>query len=291
MIVICVTNCPPQLRGDLTKWMLEVNTGVYVGKLNARVRQELWKRVCDNIKTGQATMIYSSNSEQGYSFLNHNSTWIPIDFEGVSLIKKLFTSDNCEEEKDLVLLEKGFSKASKLLYCNRSKQHRMQRYTILDIETTGLNPEKDRIIEIGILRIVDGKVQDKYHKLINAQVIIPDNIIELTGITQEMIESEGVSEETAIGEIIDFIQQDIILGYNINFDLDFLDEMAIREACNFSITKCKDIMEIARRKINGLVNYQLDTVAAYFNIDVDQRHRALLDCEIAKKIYDELNKI
>jgi len=100
-----------------------------------------------------------------------------------------------------------------------------------------------------------------------------------------------VSEETAIGEIIDFIQQDIILGYNINFDLDFLDEMAIREACNFSITKCKDIMEIARRKINGLVNYQLDTVAAYFNIDVDQRHRALLDCEIAKKIYDELNKI
>ena len=52
MIVLCVTNCPPALRGDLSKWMNEVNTGVYVGKLNAKVRDELWDRVCDHIKNG-----------------------------------------------------------------------------------------------------------------------------------------------------------------------------------------------------------------------------------------------
>ena len=59
MIVLCVMNCPPGLRGDLSKWLNEVNTGVYVGSLNARVREELWERVCSHIKSGQATMVYS----------------------------------------------------------------------------------------------------------------------------------------------------------------------------------------------------------------------------------------
>ena len=58
MVVVTLTDCPPKLRGDLTKWLLEINTGVYVGKINARVREELWKRICDNIKSGRATMSF-----------------------------------------------------------------------------------------------------------------------------------------------------------------------------------------------------------------------------------------
>ena len=64
MVVLSVTNCPQQLRGDLTKWFIEIDIGVYVGKINARVRENLWKRVCNNIKTGKAVMIYSNNTEQ-----------------------------------------------------------------------------------------------------------------------------------------------------------------------------------------------------------------------------------
>ena len=66
MIVLSVANCPAGLRGDLSKWLCEINTGVYVGRINARVREELWERVCKNIKNGQATMVYSVNNEQGY---------------------------------------------------------------------------------------------------------------------------------------------------------------------------------------------------------------------------------
>ena len=88
MIVLCVTDCPPKLRGDLSKWLSEVNTGVYVGRLSARVREELWERVCDNIKNGQATMVYSTNNEQGYVFLTHNTTWVPIDYEGITLMRR-----------------------------------------------------------------------------------------------------------------------------------------------------------------------------------------------------------
>lgn len=58
MVVLSVTNCPQQLRGDLTKWFIEIDVGVYVGKISARVREKIWLRVCDNIKTGKAIMVY-----------------------------------------------------------------------------------------------------------------------------------------------------------------------------------------------------------------------------------------
>ena len=51
MIVITLTDCPPKLRGDLSKWLCEINTGVYVGNLSGRVRDELWERVCSNLHT------------------------------------------------------------------------------------------------------------------------------------------------------------------------------------------------------------------------------------------------
>ena len=49
MIVITLSDCPPKVRGDLSKWLIEINTGVYVGQVSARVREELWKRICENL--------------------------------------------------------------------------------------------------------------------------------------------------------------------------------------------------------------------------------------------------
>ena len=77
MIVVTLTDCPPRLRGDLSKWLLEINTGVYVGQLNKRVREELWKRICDNLPRGRATMVYSANNEQGMEFRVHNTRSFP----------------------------------------------------------------------------------------------------------------------------------------------------------------------------------------------------------------------
>lgn len=86
MIVVTLTDCPPALRGDLTKWLLEINTGVYVGQLNARVRDELWKRICAHLPKGRATMVYSANNEQRMEFRVHNTVWQPVDFEGLTLM-------------------------------------------------------------------------------------------------------------------------------------------------------------------------------------------------------------
>ena len=63
MVVITMNSCPPKLRGDLTKWLFEIHTGVYVGQVNAKVREMLWGRVCQNIKDGQAVMVYSFANE------------------------------------------------------------------------------------------------------------------------------------------------------------------------------------------------------------------------------------
>ena len=109
MIVVSMTKCPPKLRGDLSKWLLEINTGVYVGQVSARVRDALWKRICDNIGDGQATMVFSTNNEQHMDFYIHNTTWKPIDLDGIKLMKRPLAVSYSDESK----LQSGFSNAAK----------------------------------------------------------------------------------------------------------------------------------------------------------------------------------
>ena len=88
MTVICLTNCPTKLRGDLSKWLIEINTGVYVGNISARVRDKLWERITENIRSGQATMVFRATGEQHMDFRVHNTTWKPVDYEGLKLIMR-----------------------------------------------------------------------------------------------------------------------------------------------------------------------------------------------------------
>ena len=85
MTVVILMDCPPKLRGDLTKWMLEINTGVYVGRVSARVRDQLWERICANVKTGRATMVCRANNEQRMDFRVHNTTWQPAEVNASAL--------------------------------------------------------------------------------------------------------------------------------------------------------------------------------------------------------------
>ena len=96
MVVITLSCCPPKLRGDLSRWMQEIDTGVYVGNLNARVRDNVWDRVCSNIGNGHASMSYSSNNEQKLEFRIHNTQWEPVDYDGIKLIKRRVTKSDDE---------------------------------------------------------------------------------------------------------------------------------------------------------------------------------------------------
>lgn len=93
MITIILSSAPEKLRGHLTRWLIEVSPGVYVGRSTARVREELWEIIISTLTTGRAIMTYPSrNNEQGYEVRVHRSQWEPIDFEGFTLMRHPVTT-------------------------------------------------------------------------------------------------------------------------------------------------------------------------------------------------------
>lgn len=86
MIVLVVTACPVGLRGDLTKWLMEITPGVFVGQPSARIRDLLWERTIELSKDGRALLVYNTNNEQGMEFRTHRHDWVPTDFDGLNLM-------------------------------------------------------------------------------------------------------------------------------------------------------------------------------------------------------------
>ncbi len=288
MIVVTMTNCPPKLRGDLSKWLLEINTGVYVGQVSARVREALWKRICENIGTGQATMVFTANNEQHMDFYVHNTPWKPVDLDGIKLMKHPIQG-GCS---DGMVLKQGFSDAAKQrMGKKRRKKVEETSYVVLDIETTGLSYEKDAILEIGIITVKGGSIIHKAHWLIRSEETIPEAIQKLTGIDHEMVIQEGVELKDALKTLFALLHGKTVLLYNAGFDLLFLEENARRLQMHFPEVKILDVMALAKSRLKGLDNYKLDTVAAHFAISCAQRHRALADCQITHMVYQKLNEI
>lgn len=86
MIVLVLTACPPGLRGYITRWMLEVSAGVFVGHVSKRVRELMWKRTVEMVGSGRAIMVFSARNEQRLDFLVHGHHWEPIDVDGIRLM-------------------------------------------------------------------------------------------------------------------------------------------------------------------------------------------------------------
>ena len=260
MIVLTMTNCPPKLRGDLSKWLLEINTGVYVGNVNARVRELIWKRVCENIKNGQATMVFPANNEQHMDFYVHNTNWQPIDLDGIKLMKH---PKNIYEQGEM--LKSGFSNVAKRRMGLKKNAHKAEKadsdFVIIDIETTGLSVENDEILEIGAIRIVNGKIVEEYERLIAVKTEIVQNISELTGITQEQVKENGKPINEVLPSFMDFVKGSEVAGYNVDFDHDFLLAECNRQGIDITKIKFKDVMTIVKSKLKGMRSYKLEAVS------------------------------
>lgn len=89
MVVLIVSAVKPGLRGELTRWMIEPEAGVFVGRLSARVRQKLWEKVVHSVSEGSAMMISASRKEQGFDLVCHGDRdRLPVDFDGMTLISR-----------------------------------------------------------------------------------------------------------------------------------------------------------------------------------------------------------
>ncbi|MGL4306378.1 MAG: type I-E CRISPR-associated endoribonuclease Cas2e [Mycobacteriaceae bacterium] len=110
MVVLVVTACPAGLRGFITRWLLEVSPGVFIGVLNRRVRELLWERVVELCKDGRAIMVFQARNEQRLDFLVHRHDWQPTDLDGVKLMRRPHTGESVSSEAKP---RAGWSKASR----------------------------------------------------------------------------------------------------------------------------------------------------------------------------------
>ncbi|MGN0317163.1 MAG: PolC-type DNA polymerase III [Lachnospira sp.] len=165
----------------------------------------------------------------------------------------------------------------------------INNYVALDLETTGLNPARDKIIEIGMAKVVGGRVTEKYSSFINPEVKLSERIIELTGITQQDVDGAPVISDI-IGDVLLFIGEMPILGHNIIFDYSFLKKACVNN--NLAI-ECGgiDTLKIARRVLPQVEKKSLEALCKYLNIDPGNSHRALDDALSAHTLYEEMYKI
>lgn len=292
MVVVTLTDSPPKLRGDLSKWLMEINTGVYVGNVSARVRDELWERICENLKNGRATMVFNAEGEQHMDFRVHNTTWEPVDFDGLKLMRHPSTQK--KKDNEMGLLRNGYSKAAQYQKIKNVRKGKMdsdlQDYTVIDLETSGLNVEKDAIIEIGALKIRNGEAAAEFDSLIKINFSLPDEIVNLTGITDQLLEKDGVPLGEALDSFTNFIGKDILVGYNIRFDLLFLKRACLMCQRELISNQSKDALILAKRKLKALPSHRLEALGDYFGIDYQELHRALPDCHLTQNIFQKLNE-
>ncbi|KUF17315.1 MULTISPECIES: type I-E CRISPR-associated endoribonuclease Cas2e [Streptomyces] len=113
MTVIVLTNCRAGLRGFLTRWLLEISAGVFIGNPSARIRDTLWNEVQQYAGQGRALMAHTTNNEQGFTFRTHDHAWHPTDHEGTILIRRPDPNAPAVSQPSSSGPPAGWSKASK----------------------------------------------------------------------------------------------------------------------------------------------------------------------------------
>ncbi len=287
MVVITLSSCPARLRGDLTRWLFEIDTGVYVGNLSARVRDGVWERICGNIGSGRAVMAYAANNEQKLDFRIHGSEWVPVDHDGIKLVKRMFPAGSDSKYKA--------GSKNVIMHKTHIEQKNMKGddtpdYTVIDIETTGIKSD-DRIIEIGALRIRSGEEAGSFSVLVKCGKTVPADVVKLTGITDEMLETEGVEPDKAIQLFMEFCGNDTLVGHNIGFDIGFLKRLCSETGRTFLRSKTIDTIRIAKRKTDISDGYSLASICGHFGIEIKTQHRAAEDCKLTYGIFEKLKEI
>ena len=166
---------------------------------------------------------------------------------------------------------------------NEKGQNLEGTYVVFDIETTGFSAVTDRIIEIGAVKVEDGKITDKFSTFVNPKRPIPFRITELTGITDEMVIG-SLDIETILPQFIEFIGDAVLVAHNASFDVGFIEQNCKRQKIEADFTYV-DTVALARVLLPALNRFKLDTVAKALNISLENHHRAVDDAGCTAEIF------
>lgn len=162
----------------------------------------------------------------------------------------------------------------------------LKSYVCFDLETTGLDPLYNEIIEIGALKVRDGKVAERFMEFIHPQEEISPMITNLTGITNEMV-ANARPADTVISDFLEFCENDVLIGHNVGFDYSFMKS----GASNLGLTFEKfgiDTFKIAQRTLKSLPSKSLSSLCEYYQIENKAAHRAYYDALATAKLYQTL---
>ena len=156
-----------------------------------------------------------------------------------------------------------------------------------DIETTGLNPEYNKLIEIGCIKVNNGQIMETFSRIIDPKESLPEEIKRLTGLTEEDILNYGIEEDRAIKEFFDFIEDHPLIGHNIlNFDIPFIEIRGNIKLKN----RLSDTLIISKFLAPNLKSHSLRNALNQFGVPSDEYHRAIDDAILTFRLWEILKE-
>lgn len=163
------------------------------------------------------------------------------------------------------------------------KDIKEQTFVVFDLETTGLSKYKDRITEIGAVRVENGRITEEYNQLVNPEMVISEKITEITGITNEMV-ADCPKIDEALPEFLKFCGDAILVGQNTDFDVGFVRENCYRMGIDFNPIYL-DTLPMARALFSDMKKFSLDKIARKLEIPAFNHHRASDDARATAQIF------
>ena len=168
---------------------------------------------------------------------------------------------------------------------------KINTFIALDIEATGISPNKSRIIEIGAIKVVNGVKVDTFSSFANPCIPISEEITNLTGINEEMLKNAPYAKEVLVN-FLDFIEDYPWLGHSINSDYGYIkaalyqNDMLDKGFIKYGY----DTLAIAKKVLPNLSSKSLKNLCKYYHIENEHEHRALSDAKVTMKLFYELQK-
>ncbi|MEQ8197436.1 MAG: DNA polymerase III subunit alpha [Clostridiaceae bacterium] len=157
-------------------------------------------------------------------------------------------------------------------------------YCVLDLETTGFSPVTEKITEIGIMKIQDGKIIDQFSCFVNPEKRIPARVVEVTNITDDMVRTAETIEKV-FPKMLEFIEGSVLVAHNAGFDVGFLKHNARVLGYDFDFTYL-DTLSLAHELFPEFKTYKLGRIAKNLGIEVKVAHRALDDVATTVKVFN-----